>query len=104
MPLKSMRITKKEGDEAREVDSDQEFPFGLRIHLGNETLDKFDMKDMPELGKAMTLVARVEVVSLSENSSKDEEDRRNMELQITDMELLPEKKKVDLAKLYDNEG
>lgn len=103
MPLKSVRITKKEGEEAREIDSEQEFPFGLRLHLNNETLDKLGM-EMPEMGEVMTLVARVEVVSLSENSSKESEDRKDVDLQITDMELLPEKKKVDLAKLYDNEG
>lgn len=60
------------------------------------------MKNLPELGEAMTLVARVEVVSISENSSQGNEDRKNVDLQITDMELLPEKKKVDLAKLYDH--
>ena len=102
MPLKSMRITKKEGDDEKDIEFEQDFPFGLRLHLGNDTLDKLDMKDLPELGKVMTLVAQVEVVSLSENSNKDQEDHKNVDLQITDMELLPEKKKVDLAKLYDN--
>lgn len=103
MPLKSMRNTKKEGKEATAIDSDQEYPYGLRLDLGNEVLDKLNMKSLPELGAVMTLVARVEVVSLSENSHKDSEDHKNVDLQITDMELLPEKKAIDLKKLYNHE-
>lgn len=102
MPLKSMRVTKKEGEE-RAIDSDQEYPYGLGLSLDNDILAKLGIKDLPELGEVMTLVGKVEVVSLSENSSKDNEDHKNVGLQITDMELLPEKKAVDLKKLYDND-
>ena len=103
MPLKSMRVTKKEGEKENAIDSDQEYPYGLGLSLDNDTLAKLGIKDLPELGEVMTLVAKVEVVSLSENSSKDNEDHKNVGLQITDMELLPEKKAVDLKKLYDND-
>jgi hypothetical protein len=62
------------------------YPYGLRISLGSEQLKALGL-DLPDVGDKKTLVAKVEVVSISSNKSKGGEDHNHVEFQITDMSL-----------------
>jgi hypothetical protein len=67
------------------------YPWGLSVHLDDESLEKLGLKDLPTAGTKLSLVARVDVVSVSERQSQDEQDTmRSLELQITDMALGPD--------------
>ena len=72
-------------DETKESDA-LEYPYGLRVGLDSESLDKLNMTELPAVGTTMTLTAKVEVVSVSQYESGGGEDR-DVSLQITDMEL-----------------
>lgn len=88
MPLTSMKLTKAEAK--AEVSPDYkppEYPYGLRLCLNSETLDKLGLKQLPEIGTPMTLTARVEVCSVSAYESTGQEQQRSVDLQITDMAL-----------------
>lgn len=84
--------------EAKESDA-PEYPYGLRVGLDSESLDKLNMTELPAIGTTMTLMAKVEVVSVSQHKSGDGKDR-DVSLQITDMELRGEGTS-DPRKLYD---
>lgn len=71
--------------EAQQDDA-PEYPYGLRICLDSESLDKLGVTELPAVGTTMTLMARVEVVSVSQHESGDGKNR-DVSLQITDMEL-----------------
>lgn len=65
----------------------EEYPCGLKLHLSEEDLKKLGIKDLPDVGKKMKLVAMVEICDISKNESKLYGENRSMGLQITDMSL-----------------
>ena len=90
--LVSMKNTKKDKKKSSMMSpcsgsSSEDYPYGLRLILNNESLDKLDMDDMPTVGDTFDVTAKAEVTSTSENSS-DGERRRSMDLQITKMRLV----------------
>jgi len=99
-------------DEAKEMSpmavgedesSEPKYPYGLCLCLDEATLKKLGIKNMPEVGQVMMISAKVQVKSVGEYESMHGGARRNMDLQITDLEILPSKKEVDVNKLYDSE-
>lgn len=72
-----------------EADEAPQYPYGLSICLDDETLDKLGITELPPVGTAFTLTARVEVCSTSQYQNQDGADA-SMSLQITDMELAGE--------------
>ena len=97
--MKSMKLNKRETKlQSEPMEIREEYPYGLRLNLDNDSLKKLSIKTLPEVGSYMTLTAKVEVSSISENQHEgDEELRRDMSLQITDMELAPEKSKPSMS-------
>jgi hypothetical protein len=70
-------------------DSGPRYPWGLSISLDNESLEKLGI-EMPKVGAAMTLTARVTVTSCSARQYDRDgkaEMQRDCSLQITDMAL-----------------
>lgn len=69
----------------------QKYPFGLRIYLDDESLDKLGVENLPELGAEFTIQAKVRVVSKNESRDANDEDGDNdyqsMDLQITALAL-----------------
>lgn len=63
----------------------EEFPFGLTLHLDEESIKKLSLGTM-EVGKTMSLFAEVKVTEVSERED-EEGKRRHVDLQITDMSL-----------------
>lgn len=80
------------------------YPWGLALNLGDEEIKALGMKQLPEAGETMLLVAKVKV---SGTSSEDvagdagKAKRQNVRLQITDMALEDAGEKTNAAeKLY----
>ena len=65
-----------------------EYPWGLRISLDNETMVKLGMTELPKIDSEFKLVALACAVSISENETSEGEPRRNVELQIEQMMLM----------------
>lgn len=90
--LKSMKMTRAERDakyqEIANMPSKDAvvYPYGLTVRLDNDALEKLGLEDMPKVGTTMTLTAKVDVISVSQNESESG-DNKNLELQITDLAL-----------------
>lgn len=68
----------------------EEYPWGLRIHLEAEQLAALGIKDLPEVGAEIQIVAIAKVVSASISASEGQSrEHRSVGLQLTDMELAP---------------
>lgn len=91
--MKDMAFTKEEIKEKHNdgapslLGEHDKFPFGLKLHLGDEVLDKLDVDGMPKVGDEKILLAKVTVTDSSENESIEGVKRRSISLQITAMEL-----------------
>lgn len=102
MALKSMKITKAERKsreksmEATPMLDGDEYPYGLRINLDNDAIDKLGLKKLPNVGTTMRLEASVRVVEVSQNSRQDR-DHRRVELQIEKMDLPKAAKSMEEA-------
>ena len=84
----------------------EEYPYGLRIRLGEAEMKKLGMDDLPEVGDEIELDAKVKVVSTNASASESSKNR-SVELQITHMELGGEEEESaeDKAKkLYPGDG
>lgn len=81
----SMKTSKKDNEVASDSMDAPEYPYGLRIVLDNEILEKLGITALPEVGERMHLVAHVTVRSVSEYEHQGEGLLRSVELQITDM-------------------
>ena len=101
--LTDMKRTPKEqkgGSEDCCTDVQEDYAYGLRVDLRDEEIEKLGIS-LPEVGSTMVLVANVKVISVRESADANGKDR-NVELQITEMELAPyEKNDADhVKKLY----
>jgi hypothetical protein len=94
------RSPKQIKEEKRDLISPEidKYPWGLRISLCEEEIKKLSMPEVT-LGKTMTIVCKVEVVSSSMRETT-EGTERDMSLQITDMEVQAEEKKTVANRLY----
>jgi len=102
----SVRLKKKKNTHnAHEVGHEEpKFPFGLRIHLEEETIEKLGMKDLPEVGGEMMLNAKVTVDSVSSHETEEDGETRSISLQITEMELIsPSSRKSDAETFFPEE-
>lgn len=100
MQMIDMKNTVKTKDSSLVSPMEQdEYPYGLRIRLGNEELKKLGLTELPAIDSEHKLVALVCVVGLSMNESAGEgEPSRSIELQIEQMALAPAKEEDDERK------
>ncbi len=84
----SMELTKKEGSRQNEavLSEAPAFPFGLSVHLHDESLDKLNIEELPEVGAEFTMNTTVKATAVSEEETT-EGVRRSVTLQITEMEI-----------------
>ncbi len=75
-----------------------EYPWGLRLSLDDETLTKLGMGGLPKIDAEYKLVALACVVSISQNESAEGAPRRHVELQIEQMVLAPAAEEEDEGK------
>lgn len=93
--MKSMKLTPEEskksllGCTAAEPGDGPAYPYGLELHLCDETLKKLGI-EMPAVGSTMTLNARVVITSVGSSQQQDGDKEERASAQITDMELTPD--------------
>lgn len=76
-----------------------QYPYGLRLSLNDEVIEKLGIAALPQVCQKMTLTATVEVCCVSQYDSADSDGpTKSMDLQIVAMELGPEKVERDAAK------
>lgn len=83
--LKRSKADKKKEKKAMTVgpSGGADYPYGTRIDLDEDTLKKLGIKELPETGDELCLVASVKVLSTSAYSSDGEKPRRSLTLQMT---------------------
>lgn len=67
--------------------SSEDYPYGTRIELDNDSLDKLGIDDMPDVGKKMRIHAVAHVLSTSESTHDGKKAHRSMSLQIRKMKM-----------------
>lgn len=86
------------------TDDMPKYPYGLEIHMNNESLEKLGIgpENMPTIGASIQMMAMVKVTSVNLSERADEGKGKNLSvgLQITAMELMPEKTKSAAQVLY----
>ncbi|WP_076738223.1 capsid staple protein [Cronobacter sakazakii] len=81
-------------DESGETKTRDEYPWGLRISLDNETIKRLgiDARMMPSVGDVISIAGMAKVVSVSTHSSDGDEQRSSIDLQVTDLAMMPPKR------------
>lgn len=64
-----------------------EYPYGLKLQIDPETYAKLGLKDAPQIGQKLILLAAVEVCGGYEEDQKGDVKGYSMTLQIEQMEL-----------------
>lgn len=64
-----------------------DYSYGLVVRLENNELQKLQVKQLPRVGQEVTITARAKVIRVAESSSTQNKGDRNVELQITHMEI-----------------
>lgn len=96
-----MTMSAEEAKEQTEpsVSDAPQYPWGLRLSLDDDALEKLGITTMPAVGTKMQLSATVEVCSTSAYSTQEGESEASVSLQITAMELSSGKTSSDAASL-----
>jgi hypothetical protein len=88
MKLVSMKEVKDESQDTILSDAKMpEYPYGLRINIDADEMEKLGLTELPEIGKKFMVHAMADVVSISQSDSAEGEPEKNFSLQITDMAL-----------------
>lgn len=96
MPLVNMKVKREEEEMVQAEAPDNEYPFGLRLMLDNDSLEKLGLENLPEVGKELGVEAKAKVAEVSESASEEAGKNRRLELQITDLNLIdPEASTAD---------
>lgn len=89
MGMISLKLAKSKKNTSPEVAIDssrEDYPWGTRIDLNKETLDKLGIKTLPAVGSELVIECKVKVIAVRESAS-ERDTSRSIELQITDMDL-----------------
>lgn len=86
---RSKAEVKKDMEPCGPMDTER-YPYGLRISLQKDELEKLGITSLPGVGDTLELEATVKVVSVSAGASEGGNARMSMDLQITDMSLEPD--------------
>lgn len=91
IPMTNMKMSAKEAREDMEpsMPDSPKYPWGLRITLNDEELKKLGVNQLPQAGSEMLIYAAVNVTESATMDTMDGGKSMRMELQITDLALLP---------------
>lgn len=90
MAMVNMKMNASERKEydSPELSSEQsEYPYGLCIRLDDDALKKLGMTELPAVGTEVMVMAKAFVKSTSAYARNGEDGHRDVELQMTDIEL-----------------
>jgi hypothetical protein len=65
----------------------EDYPYGTRIHLGPEELDKLGMSDNPKVGDSVHVHGHGHVTSVSEDHRENGKKHRRVEIHLKHMEV-----------------
>lgn len=89
--LKSIKRTKADNKKNEKATlagpMTEDYPYGSRLDLDAETLDKLGLDELPGVGDEVTIHAIGKVQSTSENTYNGEKPRRSVTIQITKMSV-----------------
>jgi hypothetical protein len=105
MAMINMAREVKRGETENEVAAlgdDDKYPYGLRINLNSEVLEKLGLDKTPSVGVQLCIEANVKVIGVRSEEEQDGTTENAMELQITDMMFCDpvEEKKDPAEALY----
>lgn len=91
---------KKEYGSPSLVSGQSDYPYGLCLTLDDEQLESLGINDLPEAGKSMVIQARVLVTNVNQRPDDDDDGKpeATIQLQITDMEIGPDRQEDGKAK------
>lgn len=75
-----MERAKKKGEEPYDG---SKYPYGLRVHVDHEGLKKLDMDELSQVGHAVELRAKAQVMGVRSEQREDGTHERHLEMQIT---------------------
>lgn len=107
MPLTNVALTPEEAKEMTspvEASGDiSKYPYGLRLCLNKETLEKLGLPTLP-VGTKVTVMAEGSVVSVSEHQEMDGDSCKSLDIQIEMMAVEQKSNGVDdvASRLYPN--
>lgn len=93
--MKHMGLTeedKKEMAAEESVLERNQYPYGLKLHIDEETYKKLLLDGAPVVGQKFAVVAMAEVSDVQQVKRRDDQMNISFGLQITDMELKEGKK------------
>ncbi len=102
--MKSMAISaeeKKEMVAQSVVSSTPKYPYGLKLHIDEETYEKLGIQGTPAVGQKIMILAQAEICDVHMNKYEGDVGELSMSVQITDMDVKPVEKEISTAeKLY----
>ena len=77
---------------------EEQYPWGLKLNLDTEELEKLGIKEAPEVGEEVLIYAKAYIKDVSQNEREGEDGKRlHVGYQITDLEIGPVKNMDDAA-------
>ena len=91
--MKDMKLTDKESKDyglccPSDSDDGPKYPYGLCLSLNETTMKKLGMETLPKVGGTVMVMAKANVVSVSQREERDGDKNSNVELQITEMDVV----------------
>jgi len=84
--MKRTKAEKKARDSAKPSSLEDDYPYGHRVHLDHDDMEKLGM-DMPQVGDKFHLRAHAHVASASEDSREGGKKHRRIELHLRKMAI-----------------
>lgn len=102
--MKSMVISteeKKEMASPSVVRETSKYPYGLKIHLDEDSYKKLGMQGTPTVGQKVMILAQAEICDVHSNKYEGDVAEISVSMQITDMDVKSAEKETSTAeKLY----
>ena len=99
MEMKSMKMSATESKMSEgpmttkpSMQKGPKYPYGLCLRLEDGSIEKLGMKSLPKVGAVVSIEAKGNIKSMSEDESMGNGKRRMLEIQITDLAFESEKK------------
>lgn len=96
--MKNLKINEEEKKEMMSAPSalDQpSYPYGLKLHICDDTFKKLELKDAPKVGEVFMIIGKAVVQDVHMEQEFDEQKEYSFSLQLTDMDIKKEEQKKD---------
>ncbi len=81
-----------------------EYSYGMVLRMENFEIDQMGIKQMPKVGQEVTITAKAKVTRVAESASPANKGDRNLELQVTHLEMTGIPGKVERKEAADRQG